>query len=474
MKLLLAIPDGVGVRNFALGRFLEHLRPGEQATVLHGIPEPMLARYVAQTRESAGAIEWRPLLPYHEGALTFGLRYALSYAHTYWADTYSMRRIRDERIRGSWRTRYVHRMSRTVGWLAGSPAGVDALRRAYEWVAARQAEVSRYEALLRELQPSVVFCSNQRAGAILPLVVAAKHLGIPTVSFVFSWDNLTSKGRIAAPFDHYVVWSRHMEQELLTYYPDVTPEHVRVVGTPQFDPYADSSLLWSREEFFRQVGADPTRPLICYSGGDAGTAPEDPQHVTVLLDLVRSGAIAGRPQVLLRPAPPDQGVRYDPVRRSYPELIYSPPKWFHGDPGSWLASIPLPDDVQMLANLTQHADLNVNMASTMTLDFALHDRPVVNVAFDAADPPVLGTPVWDLYYQYEHYKPVVQLGAARFARSPAELATHVNAYLENPALDSDGRRRLTELQVGRPLGQSAHHTFEALRAIARQSRPASS
>ena len=56
----------------------------------------------------------------------------------------------------------------------------------------------------------------------------------------------------------------------------------------------------------------------------------------------------------------------------------------------------------MLANLTQHADLNVNMASTMTLDFALHDRPVVNVAFDAADPPVLGTPVWDLYYQYEH------------------------------------------------------------------------
>ncbi len=34
MKLLMAIPDGVGVRNFALGRFLEHLQPAEQATVL--------------------------------------------------------------------------------------------------------------------------------------------------------------------------------------------------------------------------------------------------------------------------------------------------------------------------------------------------------------------------------------------------------------------------------------------------------
>ncbi|MGE0360224.1 MAG: hypothetical protein AB7H93_18200 [Vicinamibacterales bacterium] len=468
MHLLLAVPDGVGVRNFVLGRFLHELAASEHATILHGIPDALLDGYRTQAERRPGAVTWRPLLPYREALMTFGLRYALSYAHTYWADTYAMRRIRDEPLRGSWRTRAIHRASRTLGWVAGSSRGVQTLRRSYETVAERQPEVASYERLLRDLAPSVVFCSNQRAGAILPLVIAGRRLGIPTVSFVFSWDNLTSKGRVAAPFDYYVVWSRHMQQELLTYYEDVTADRVRIVGTPQFDPYADQTLLWSRTECFRRLNADPGRPLLCYSGGDRGTTPEDPAHVRILLELIRSGAIRDNPQVVLRPAPPDDGARYDPVRRDHPELIWSPPAWFHADPGSWLASLPLAEDVQLLANLTHHADLNVNMASTMTLDFALHDKPVVNVAFDVASPPVLGTPVWELYYRYEHYRPVVELGAARFARSPQELAAHVNAYLENPALDRDGRRRLTELQIGRPLGQSARHTLDALRAIARE------
>ena len=49
--------------------------------------------------------------------------------------------------------------------------------------------------------------------------------------------------------------------------------------------------------------------------------------------------------------------------------------------------------MQFLANLTHHADLNVNLASTMTLDFAIHDKPVVNVAFDPLPPPPLGVPL---------------------------------------------------------------------------------
>ena len=44
-------------------------------------------------------------------------------------------------------------------------------------------------------------------------MLAAKSLGIPTATFIFSWDNLSSKGRIAAPFDYYLVWSEHMGDE---------------------------------------------------------------------------------------------------------------------------------------------------------------------------------------------------------------------------------------------------------------------
>jgi hypothetical protein len=333
-------------------------------------------------------------------------------------------------------------------------------------VVGRQADVDHYCRVLQQLEPSVLFCTNQRAGIAVAAVLAARKLGIPTAAFIFSWDNLSSKGRIAAPFDYYFVWSDVMRQELVHYYPDVPLERVIIVGTPQFDPYRDSALVWSKDEFCRRIGADPNRPLICYSGGDRSIYAAEPEFVRILLDLIRSERISQRPQVILRPSPADEGHRYDALRADYPELLYSPPAWLHADPGNWTRVVPQPADVQFLVNLTRHADMNINLASTMTLDFAIHDKPVVNVAFDVVEPPPLGVALWDLYYGFEHYRPVVSLGAARFARSREELADHVNAYLADPSLDRDARRRFVELEVSGPLGHASARTAAALARIA--------
>ena len=102
----------------------------------------------------------------------------------------------------------------------------------------------------------------------------------------------------------------------------------------------------------------------------------------------------------------------------------------------------------------------------MTLDFAIHDKPVVNIAFDVASPPPFGVPLWDFFYQFEHYRPVVELGSARFARSAQALAAHVNAYLDDPSLDRDGRRRLVALQVGVPCGKSTRQVSRVLAELA--------
>jgi CDP-glycerol glycerophosphotransferase (TagB/SpsB family) len=161
----------------------------------------------------------------------------------------------------------------------------------------------------------------------------------------------------------------------------------------------------------------------------------------------------------------DDGRRYDPVRGRYPELLYAEPRWIHDGSGDWSRVVPLPEDVAFLADLVRHSDLNVNVASTMTLDFAVRDKPVVNVAFDVADPPPFAVPLWEHYYRFEHYRPVVELGAARFARSAEELARHVNAYLADPALDRDARRRLVELEIGVPPEDSSERILDVLEEI---------
>jgi hypothetical protein len=460
MNLVMLIPDGVGVRNFLTGSFLAQAQEHFHCHILHAIPPELLNRYQHQT---TSRVQWEALLPFRESVHPALLRYALGYAHMTWADTQSMRHLRNQAPRGSWRNRLKHHLARGIGRWSASPAGIQRLAQRHCQSVSQLAETAHYRQLFQQLKPALVFASHQRPPEVIPPVLAARSLGIPTATFIFSWDNLSSKGRIAAPFDHFLVWSELMANELLRYYPDVRPEQVHIVGTPQFDPYAEAELHETRAEFFARFGADPARPLLCYSGGDKGTAPEDQEHVRILLELIRSGAIQGQPQVLLRPAPVDEGTRFAAVRRAFPELIYAPPAWVHARPDDWTQVIPLAEDSRFLANLTMHADLNINLASTMTLDFAIHDKPVVNVAFDVAEPPPHGLPLWDYYYQFEHYQPVIQLGAARIARSRAELAEHVNAYLANPALDREGRQKFVELEVGLLTSQTAaaNHTLTA-------------
>jgi len=464
MHLALLVPDGAGVRNFLIGPFLKKAIANGPVTAIHQIPEDVLPIY--RHAHTGRPVVWRPLAEPFDTRMALVLRNALAFAHMHWANTASMRYGLNLTFGGSWRTRAAMRAARFTGRLAASRAGIRRLDRAHAAVIARSPEVDYYERLFRERRPAVLLCSNQRARAAVPAVLAAKRLDIPTAAFIFSWDNLTSKGRIAAAFDHYLVWSDLMQQELRHFYPDVATDRVHVVGTPQFDPYVDATLVRSREAFFADLGADPRRPLICYSGGDRSIYPVEEQFVRILLDSIRDGRIARRPQVLLRPSPVDNGSRYQQLRVSHPELIYRPPAWLHTDPGDWTKVIPEPADSALLANLTAHADLNVNLASTMTLDFAIHDKPVVNVAFDAEQPPTLGIPLGDLYYRFEHYRPVVELGAARCVRSADELADAVNAYLLDPSLDRDARRRFVELEVAGPLGHACDRIVAVLARIA--------
>ena len=466
MNLALLIPDGVGFRNFVLGPFLSEAARRNHVDVLHGIPPELLDRFNGVLRRDT--VRWQQLEPDADTRGREFLRNALAYAHLNWANTGLMRLRLGMPVTGSTLGRRMFtRAARLVGRVAATRRGIEWLDRWHARAAFRSPSVERYRQMLREWRPSVLFCSHQRPNAIVAPVLAARSLGIPTATFIFSWDNLSSKGRIAAPFDHFLVWSELMRDELLRFYPDVSAERVHIVGTPQFEPYADMKLLWSREEFCRRVNADPARKLICYTGADPGTCPGDPEYVRVLLEHIRSGAIRGNPQLLLRPTPVDEGSRYDALRRDYPELLYARPEWAHSATRSWESVVPSPGDVQFLANLTQHGDLNVNWASTMTLDFALRDKPVVNVAFDVGMDHRYGVSAWDLYTRSEHYRPVIELGAARVARSSDELAAHVNAYLDNPTLDRAGRRKLVELEIAPPVGASSGRILAALARIGR-------
>jgi CDP-glycerol glycerophosphotransferase (TagB/SpsB family) len=99
------------------------------------------------------------------------------------------------------------------------------------------------------------------------------------------------------------------------------------------------------------------------------------------------------------------------------------------------------ENQQHLADTMRYSDVVVNVASTIAIEAAIFDTPVVNIAFDGEAPSV-----WEKsarrYYRFTHYVNITRHGAVRVAEDPKALVEHIGRYLDDPALDRDGRRRV--------------------------------
>jgi hypothetical protein len=113
-----------------------------------------------------------------------------------------------------------------------------------------------------------------------------------------------------------------------------------------------------------------------------------------------------------------------------------------------------------------HADVGINVASTVSLELAMFDKPVLNVAFN----PV-GVPESELsyarYYRFDHYAPVVASGAVELIHRPGEVAERVTHALAAPSERASERHDLLRDMFGDTLdGRSACRVATALQTLA--------
>jgi hypothetical protein len=332
------------------------------------------------------------------------------------------------------------------------------------WLATRNLRGGEAERLLAETRPDVVFSTGPSLRSDAAVVRLARSAGIPTAAAILSWDNPSTKSRMLVPFDRYFVWSEAMAGDLVHYYPEVDRGRVSVTGTPQFDFHVRPGGL-SREQLCQALDLDPARPIIAYTSSTARLLPGEEWIVERLVDALVAGRIPGAPQLLVRLHPYDDGGRFDAVRRR--GVCVARPWEFCAAEPSW--SHPNPRDMEILIATLRHAAVNVNFFSTMTLDFALCDTPVVNVAIETPASRAAGVDV-GLFYHYEHYRPVLEERAVRLARTIEEMVEQVSAYLRDPSLDRDGRRRLVQRVCGPTDGRAAERIADEVAGMAAGAR----
>ncbi|MGF1504580.1 MAG: hypothetical protein ACFB51_05515 [Anaerolineae bacterium] len=443
------IPRGEAVRNFLYSATLRTLSQHARVTLLSVIQdEAFHARFDPYVERII------PLQEHPEARLVRSIRNLTQEAHFRW--------LWSEVARNRWEV-WDHLNTSNGAWDPydrAAPTALPLRKMAYSAFANRPAlrtltalennltlamrPTRSFDALFAELKPDLVFNGSHIHGpaGILPVRVAHR-MGIPTAGFVFSWDNLTSRSRILEPYDYYLVWHNRMKQQLLTIYPQLDPDRVVPVGTPQFDFHFQPEFILSREELARRIGFDPARPYVLYTTGIAGHFPGETGHVDFVIE--RLAACENRPQLVVRVYAKDSSGRFDPYRERYASsdhVFFPRMKW----DDEWL--MPEYDDLYEFTSMVHHAALGINAASTVSLELCIHDRPVINLGFDPPGSTIPHAFRWRRHIDFDHYRPVAESGAVMVASSEEELSAMIERGLNHPQAGSAARRRLLDTMFG--------------------------
>jgi hypothetical protein len=324
-----------------------------------------------------------------------------------------------------------------------------------------------YLQMFRRLQPDVVAAFSVEGNREMLLIEAANHAGVPTVVMIRSRDNLSAKIPHLPYATQYVVWSEATRRFMLKIYPEIDPASVVVTGSPQFDRHLKPRHQMNRDEFFSRMRLDPTRPLIVYTMATPGLIDHEIEIVQHLADTAHAGEFAHGAQLLVRGHPRMFGSSVKLLHREYPEARAYPaptdaPYRSHRHEAD-VVRLTLKDEPVHLATLA-YQDVQVNVCGTMTIDSAIYDKPVVNIFYDKVEGTRFGLSV-RRFYERTDVREMMSYRASRLAHSPEECVQLINTYLNDRALDANGRKRARDNDCGPLDGNAGERVAEKLVAI---------
>ena len=431
-KILLLFPDGVGIRNYLYSNTFTNVN--EELVLFHNFdPETVTA-----IKKNA-AIEGEIAIPgYKESVKEKFLRELICLSRLY----YNQEQMKNPTLLTNWnwnqKTFSKKVFYKTIEYIAPffkKYSRILKLERKYQNALRQNPFYDEVKAILKKEQPSIVFCSHQRALKAATIFAAASDLGISTTTVIYSWDNLP-KARLALRADNYLVWSDHMKKELNIYYPEISPDKISVTGTPQFEFYEKSENIIKKEIFYKRHNLDPNRKIICFSGDDLKTSPDDPSYLKDLAQEIIKANLQHQYQILLRRCPVDFSGRFDEVVNEFKDLIKeASPLWYFSKSKEWNAVYPSFDDVKLLVSTAFYSDIVVNVGSTMAFDFWMFNKPCVFINYDQQNKKEEDWSVKTIY-EFQHFKSMTNQKAVIWLNSKEEISkTIVLEINQNAAME---------------------------------------
>jgi CDP-glycerol glycerophosphotransferase (TagB/SpsB family) len=313
-----------------------------------------------------------------------------------------------------------------------------------------------YSIYFDKYRPNLVFMAHLFDEPEINLLREAKRRNIKTVGFINSWDKVTSRNILRLLPDRFVVFNDIVKNELIKY-DEVNEEDIFVGGLPQYDYLFDNNFQ-TREEFFQKIGIDPYKKLLVYASMGRAFSSTDWDMIDYLHGLTKSGKLEQDSELLVRFQPNDFVDKSEIEKR--PFIKYDQPGIrFSSKRGvDWDMDFK---DLDHLKNTLYHMSLVISYASSIGIDAAVYDKPIININFEIKkNDYLLKSPTQ--YYATSHYSNAVKTGAIDLVNSEQEMVEKINQYFKNPEIKREERKRLVLEQCKFTDGKSGERISEFL------------
>ena len=296
---------------------------------------------------------------------------------------------------------------------------------------------------------------------------AAKRKGYYVIGLTRSWDNLTSKGVIQILPDTLILHTTRMKEQAIKLV-GMPAKDIIVTGPPDYDKYF-KPLSTTKEEFCKKWGIPPERRIILFSPFYDEYTGSAVVMLNGLIEAIKNNTLPNDIQIVARYRPATPEILNDQIEQSDHLTITKPCSLYFKVKNSTLVPTRdwefTPEDVDLLVHSIAFSSVMISTFSTITIDAAAADVPMIGIRFDA-DPNVPAkSSVVKIANAHDHYQELEEAGGVHLVYSMPELIEGINMYLKNPERDREGRKRICEAQIEILDGMNGKRAADAIKQI---------
>jgi len=214
---------------------------------------------------------------------------------------------------------------------------------------------------------------------LLTMIYSAKACNIRIWSIIHSWKDVYINANIPFELDGLFVWSESMKQEYLKRNPHLNKEYIYVVGNPRMERFRVHKPYRSLDYYVSKYGFSHDRYKILYTCVNPKIVNNEEKRILEIYNLLNI-KLGKSFEILVKINPMDPDVYRWEQLSNYERIYVLENDWTWNSENN--INYPTHDSEIEWIDLLYYSHMTMNIASTVSIESLLMNRPVINIAFD--------------------------------------------------------------------------------------------